>query len=315
MVPSQLSSSPTTTQYVPRSLELSGFAWMAVANVLFAVMSISARFASRSAPWAMVGASRAGVGALVALAFALRTGASLKTKSMKLSLARSAFGTVSMVLTFYALGQPGLAVGDAATLFATAPLFIAMLAPMFLGERVDSRLWGLLVAAFFGAALIAGPHLASEPVPAIAALCAALFSAFAMMFLRLMRSGRGAGEPESSEAIALHFAVFSFIVHVALSLSDLRVPTLVDCFFLALTGLSGGLAQLAMTRAYALAEAPKLGATSYLGPVLSFLGAILFLGERPRLMQLGGVMMVIGAGIMLALSAARGPSKSAPKSA
>src|SRR5688572_23131722 len=172
---------------------------MAGANVLFACMSIFARLASRSASWSTIGASRAFVGALVALAFALRTGSPLGTRSRRLALARSGFGTVSMLLTFYALGQADLAIGDAVTLFATAPLFIALLAPVFLKETTDAKLWALLLIAFTGVALIAGPHFQIDARPAMAALSAAFFSAFAMLFLRIMRSPKGNVPPESAE--------------------------------------------------------------------------------------------------------------------
>ncbi len=302
---------------VPRRGELAGFGWMAVASLLFAVMSIAARMASRTATWPTIAASRSFMGALVALGFALRTGASLKTRSPKLSLARSVFGTFSMLLTFYALGRSDLAVGDAVTLFATAPLFIAVIAPVVLKEKTEKSLFAILAVAFMGVACIAGPHLAARSWSAVAALAAALFSAFAMMFLRLMRSGRSSGAPESSEAIAFHFAALSFCVHFVICLFTFRVPAAADIAFLAVTGLAGGLAQLAMTRAYALADAARLGASSYLGTVISLVAATVLLGERPTLLQLGGAALVVGAGVVLALQAARAGSarRTAPRTA
>src|SRR5262245_5222213 len=99
---------------------------MTTANVLFAVMTISARLASRTASWATVGASRALVGGVVALTFALRSGASLRTRNRGLSWARSILGTLAMLTTFYALGASSLPVGDAVTIFATAPILIAL---------------------------------------------------------------------------------------------------------------------------------------------------------------------------------------------
>lgn len=296
------------------SPELRGLAWMAFANVLFALMSLFARLASRSASWSTIGASRALIGALVALLFARSTGASLRTRSLKLSAARSGLGTLSMLLTFYSLAQADLAVGDAATLFATAPLFIALFAPVLLKEPADARLWALLVVAFAGVACIAGPHLKLDASPALAALGAAFFSAFAMMILRVMRSGKGGAEPESAAAIALHFALTSATVHVAISAFNFRVPTAADMLFLLLTGLCGGTAQLAMTRAYALAEAARLGAMSYLGTVAAFVLAVVFLGERPEPLQLLGALLVVGSGTLLAVAAARRAAAATPAS-
>ncbi|NUP05144.1 MAG: DMT family transporter [Polyangiaceae bacterium] len=285
--------------------ELTGLAWMVTANVLFAFMSIAARLAARSANWSTIGASRAFIGALVAVVVAVRTGTSLRTRSFGLSAARSGFGTLSMLLTFYALAQSDLAVGDAVTLFATTPLFIALLAPVILKERADARLWGLLVIAFAGVACIAGPHLKIDALPAGAALASAVFSAIAMMFLRMMRSGSAGGPPESAEAIALHFALVSLTVHVAIASFSFRWPETRDIGYLALTGLCGGLAQLAMTRAYALVEAARLGAVSYVGTVVAFVAAVVLLDEQPQPLQVLGATLVIGAGVVLALHATR----------
>jgi drug/metabolite transporter (DMT)-like permease len=65
------------------------------------------------------------------------------------------------------------------------------------------------------------------------------------------------------------------------------------------------LAQLAMTRAYALTEAARLSAVTYLATVLTFLAGIVFLGERPAWTQLAGCALVVSAGLGLAVSAAR----------
>lgn len=284
-----------------------GLLWMMGANVLFAVMTIAARLASRSASWATVGATRALVGAIVALAFALRSGASLRTQRRGLSWARSIFGTLSMLATFYALGARDLPVGDAVTIFAVAPMLIALFSPALLGERPSRGLWGVLIIAFAGVALIAGPRLSFAGLSAAAALCAAIFSALAMMFLRRMRSGSHGRAAESAEAIALHFASLSFVVHALIAASSFRVPEGRDLGFLLLTGLAGGLAQLAMTQAYALTEAARLGAVSYLGTVISFLASVALLGERPAWTQIVGASLVVGAGLALGISAAKRP--------
>jgi drug/metabolite transporter (DMT)-like permease len=290
----------------PLSLESRGLILMCVASALFAVMTLAARSAAASANWAAIGASRAFMGAVVALVFALQTGASLKTRSPGLSWARSIFGTISAMATFYALSRVDLALGDAVTLLSTSPLFIAILAPWLLREPTNRRVWAVLVVAFAGVALIAGPHLSLRALPAIAAVVAAVTSAIAMMFLRLMRSGQN-GEPESTAAIAFHFAVLAFAVQLVANFFVWQMPTPRDWALLILAGTAGGLAQLAMTRAYALAQAARLGAMSYLGTVLSFIGSVAILGEEPRALQLVGSVMVVGAGVLLALTTRERP--------
>jgi drug/metabolite transporter (DMT)-like permease len=241
---------------------------------------------------------------MVALAFAMHRRAPLKTKRRGLSWARSLLGTASMLATFYAVSSPELGVSAAVTLFSTAPIFIALLSPHILGERPGAGLWAILVVAFGGIVLVAGTQVSVSVVPAVVAILAALFGALAMMFLRIMRSGRGDGDPESAEAIALHFGLVAFVAHAALGAFTFRMPDIADIGWLFVTGLSGGLAQLAMTKAYALTTAARLGAVGYLGTVMGFLGSVIFLHERPTLLQIGGSLLVVGAGVVLAVTTA-----------
>jgi drug/metabolite transporter (DMT)-like permease len=293
---------------------LAGIGWMCVANLLFAAMTMAARLSSETAPWSMVAASRAVMGVAVAIVFALGRGVTLRTNRPGLTWARSILGTCSMLSTFYALGSASLPVGDAITLMATTPIFIALLSPRMLGERPDGRLWIILLVAFAGVAFVAGPHLlvglshgaaSNVELPALMAITAAMCSALAMMFLRMMRtSGRGV-LPETPEAITLHFSVVASVVLVSITAFVFTWPSPRDMVLLVVTGLTGGLAQLAMTRAYALAEAARLGAVSYLGTVASFVGAVALLGERPEPTQVGGCLLVVGAGVALAMISAR----------
>lgn len=293
---------------------LRGLAWMLLANVLFATMALAGRAASAEAPWQEVGMSRAAMGALVAIAFAWARRAPLKTKRRGLSWARSLFGTVSMLSTFYALSAKDLPVGDAVTLLATAPIFIALLSGPILGEKPSSAVWWVTAVAFGGIALIAGPSLHAGASSAMIALLAAASSGVAMMFLRKMRATADGASAESVEAIALHFSLVSLAVHVVLAWPTLASPSPRTAVLLVVTGLTGGIAQLCMTRAYALTEAAKLGAVSYLGTVLTQIGAILLLHERPGSRQLLGATLVVGAGLVLAAATARELRKPAVRS-
>ncbi|MBL8742603.1 MAG: EamA family transporter, partial [Myxococcales bacterium] len=128
----------------------------------------------------------------------------------------------------------------------------------------------------------------------------------------LMRSGQN-GEPESTAAIAFHFAMLAFGVQLVANFFYWQMPTPRDWALLILAGTAGGLAQLAMTRAYALAQAARLGAMSYLGTVLSFIGSVALLGEEPRAVQLVGSVLVVGAGVLLALTTGERPLTSQPR--
>ncbi|WP_437301329.1 DMT family transporter [Sorangium sp. So ce426] len=292
-----------------------GVLWMLLAQSLFAAMNVLARLSSEHAPWPEVAASRTLVGAATALGVALvrRAPLSVGRGDRRLAWARSLCGTGAMLCGFYTLGAPQIALGDAVTLGATSPIFVALLAPRLLGERTSPRLWLATLLAFAGVGLVAAPRLAIAGEIALIATLGAVFSAFAMIWLRRIGAG---GERASPEAIALHFSLVASAAMVALSIPVWRTPDALGALLLIGTGLAGGLAQLAMTRAYALDSAARVGAIGYVGVVLSHVLAAAWLGESPSADQLLGAALVTAAGLWLASQAlrdARGPGRRAAR--
>ena len=279
---------------------------MALASALFAAMNVLVRVSSAELPWSEVAAARGLVGAAVAVLVARARGVSLRVHDRRLSWARSLFGTGALLCGFYSMGSRGMALGDAVTLGAISPIFVALLAPWLLGERGGKRVWIATAIAFAGVALVAGPsfHVAAS-LAAIATL-GALLAALAMIWLRRLGRAAGEGAPKDSpEAIVVHFALVAAAVTTAVALPTLRLPDARGAALLVITGVAGGLAQIAMTRAYSLERAARLGPVSYLGVVLSHLGGAALLGERAGRLELVGSALVVGSGLLLALAALR----------
>ena len=70
----------------------------------------------------------------------------------KLLLLRGFTGTLSMVLFFMALNF--MTLGSAVTLRYTAPLFVALLAILFLGEKIELIQWVFFCISFLGVCLL-----------------------------------------------------------------------------------------------------------------------------------------------------------------
>ncbi|EYF03664.1 DMT family transporter [Chondromyces apiculatus] len=287
-----------------------GILWMALASLLFAVMNVLARLASARVPWTEVAAFRALVGAGTALGFALVRRAPLRIDpaDRKLAWGRALCGTVAMLCTFLTLGAPLLALGDVVTLGATSTIFVALLSPRMLGERSSRGLWAATLLAFSGVAMVAGPQLRLAGHLALIATTGAFASALAMIWLRKLGSSaqRDRSRPgPGPEAVALHFSLVASVVMVVLSIPTFQVPDATGALLLFITGLTGGMAQLAMTRAYALDRAARIGTVGYLGVVLSHVFGVVGLGEAPGPHQLLGALLVTAAGVGLAAEALR----------
>jgi DME family drug/metabolite transporter len=75
----------------------------------------------------------------------------------RLLVAGLAMGTFQACY-FWGVAKTSVAVGSLIAI-CSAPLFIALLAAVFLGERIDGRTWGALLAGITGATLLTiGPH-------------------------------------------------------------------------------------------------------------------------------------------------------------
>lgn len=277
-----------------RGASSGGLRWMVLAQICFAGMNVCTRFGARHVPWPEIAAVRFLVGALLAAAVGAAAGRSLRITDRRGAWHRSGFGTLAAAGSFYSLASDRIAVGDAATLGATAPIFVALLSGPMLGERVGRHV-GLAVAlAFAGVVAVVRPSFVLAAPVAMVATAGAFCYALAMIWLR--RIGPG----ESHEAVVLHFSLVGLAAMVALALPVWRWPDWTGALALVGAGLGGGGAQLAMTRAYALQRAAPVTAVANLGVVFTHALAIPLFAERLSPWQYAGAALVIGATVLLA---------------
>jgi drug/metabolite transporter (DMT)-like permease len=285
---------------------------MATSAILFALMNLLARLATTSAPWATVAAVRATVGVFVAFTVARIRGRSLAATNRKAIFWRSLFGTISMTLSFYALSSRTVSLGNTVTLLNLVPLFIAILAPIFLRESTSPLVAVAIAVAFTGVIFIVRPTFIfgggeehglgvagpSATMTTIAAVCAACASSIAMMLLRRV------GQTESAEVIAFHFSIFAAVTMTIIASFHLRVPSTRDALCMLGAGVCAGLGQLGMTRAYALEHAARVSGMGYLSVVASALLGALLLGEHPTSTAILGMGLVIAGGLLVTLRGA-----------
>jgi drug/metabolite transporter (DMT)-like permease len=174
-------------------------------------------------------------------------------------------------------------------------VFVALASPALLGERVRASLAFGLVLGFSGIAVVAQPSFSAAGSVVAAGVATAMASATAMIWLRRI------GPSESSEAVVLHFSCVGFVVSGLASIPVWRSPSLRDAVLLGVTGISAGLAQIAMTRAYSLDRAARVSAMGYSGVVMTRALAAPIFGEIPTIAQGLGSLLVVASGVVLAL--------------
>jgi drug/metabolite transporter (DMT)-like permease len=250
-----------------------------------------------------VGAGRALIGAFVGIAVARMRGVSLVAKDRRAIFWRSLFGTGAMATTFYAISSRTLSLGDTVTLLNLTPVFLAILAPIFLRERTTIAVVLALALSLGGVVLVLHPSFTfqdatgaagpSSAATAALAVLASFLSSIAMMLLRRV------GPTETAEAIATHFSFFAAGALGLLVLIDPRMPSARDAGFMVVAGICAGFGQLAMTRAYSLGRAARVSGMSYLSVVVSTLLGAAILHERPTLGALFGMALVVLGGLVV----------------
>jgi len=219
----------------------------------------------------------------------------LKTGNLKSHALRSLSGTASMFCWFTALTLIPLA--DFTAITFTAPMFLTVLAMLFLGERIHAYRWTALAVGFAGVLIMVGPHLSfgGGSLGVALSLGAAIFSAIAMMFLRSM-SGSGG---EHAITIAFYFSLTSMVVAALTAVAGWPMPTAEQWLFIVLIGVLGVFGQLLMTWSYRYAEASMIAPLDYTNLLFAVIYGYLFFGETPYVSVWIGAPLVIAAGLII----------------
>ncbi len=218
----------------------------------------------------------------------------LKTRNLRSHALRSLSGTASMFCWFTALTLIPLA--DFTAISFAAPLFLTILAMLFLGERIHGYRWSALGIGFVGVLIMVGPQLTfGSSFGVVVALGAAVFSAVAVTFLRSM-SGSGG---EHAITITFYFSVTTMVCAAFTALAGWPMPTGEQWLFIGLAGLFGVLGQLLMTYSYRYAEASTVAPLDYANLLLAVIYGYYFFDELPHLSTWIGAPLVIAAGAII----------------
>jgi drug/metabolite transporter (DMT)-like permease len=217
-------------------------------------------------------------------------------------LLRSFVGLAAMVCHFYALRF--LTLIENTVLSLLQPVFVALLAPMMLGERLQRGAVVALFLALVGTLVAIRPDQAWRSdvplLPIVVGLMAALFSAVAHV---MVRKSVARDSPElvvlwftivvSASALLAGLARGDFISGLPSELGFGEAVSKIAA--MAALGLAG---QLFMTRAYGRAAAPVVAIVAYASIPLSILLDLAW-GVRPGIDEAVGSLLMIVAGVML----------------
>lgn len=216
-------------------------------------------------------------------------------------LVRSLFGSVAMATNFTAMRY--LTLGQFATLQLSQPVFVALIAPLLLRERVRRATWLAMALAGSGAFILLSSAREAGHVTPFAiglGLSSALASAFAMIWVRK------ATETDPAERVVFHFAAWVSLVSLAIGLARGSFQHLSPAGELAplllwSAGMAGfgTLGQVLMTRAYVHGEATVVSILGYSSVLLSMTLDFALFRVAPASSALWGAALMIAAGLLI----------------
>lgn len=269
-------------------------AWMAGSIGCFTVMAVATRAVSPPFDTFEIMLYRALVGLILVGATLAATGrlAVVRPRRMGLHLARNVVHFTGQNLWLYAITVLPLA--QVIALEFTSPLWVLLLAPLFLGERLTGRTLLAGLIGFAGVLIVAQPD-AARIAPGIgpAALCAVCFALTAIATKRLTRT-------EPVAAILFWLNAMQFVFAAVLTLRDgvVAVPDARTAPWLLAIGVAGSAAHWCLTSALSAAPASVVMPLDFLRlPVIAVAGWLLY-GEAVGLPLLLGSALILGGNLL-----------------
>ena len=259
------------------------------AELMFASMGATIRFVSDDLNNPMVVFARNLLGLLFLLPWLLRTGtASFKTEVPHLHLLRGLAGVSAMYCFFYAIAHMPLA--NAMLLKLTAPLFMPIVALLWLQERFTWHVVAALTVGFAGVAVILTPDFADASAVSLIALAGGAFAAVAKVTVRrLSRS-------ESGPLIVFYFAATGLVVSSLPLPWFWQTPSTTQIGWLLLLALFATAGQLLLTRGMASAPAARLGPFTFFSVLFgAALGWLLWDENLTLATSLGALLILLSA--------------------
>jgi drug/metabolite transporter (DMT)-like permease len=276
--------------------ERSGLLLMVVSAACFAAMAAFAKKLLPDTPIQAVVLSRGVMMSAIFVAAARWQGVPLLGKRPGMLLLRGLLGYAALTCYFFSVQH--LPLGDAVLIQYSHPVFVAAIAPLFLGERTGGSQWLLIAAALVGVALVVRP--AGEVRPeALIGVFGSMLSGLAYIAVRKL------SRTEHPMTILLWFplATVPFSLVATLAAGRAALPRngreVAGHLLVTAAALVG---QIALTHGLARVGAARATAVTLTGPVFGVaLGFALF-GSVPTAASLAGTVVVLTALALLGRS-------------
>jgi drug/metabolite transporter (DMT)-like permease len=254
----------------PQSHAIRGALWMSAAVLSFAVMAVSVRELLRHMHILEILALRTLVTLLIVCSIIARHGvAPLRTRHFPIHAVRALLH----------LGGQGF----------TMPVWVAILAALFLGERLNRGRAVQLALGLAGIAIILRPGLGAFHPAALVMLLGSVLYAGNMIFTKRLSA------TDSALAVTFWMSAVQMPVTLALALPVWVAPVLADLPWILAIGAGSFAAHYSMTRAMKLADATVVVPIDFVRlPLIAVVGAVFYAEPFDPMVIVGAAVIFIG---------------------
>ncbi len=283
-----------------------GVKYMLLASLMFAFMGAFAKLASQNLPSLEVVFFRNVAGVVLILLAVWKKPFTHKGGKPLLLLFRGTMGFLALLTFFYLIAH--ISLGDAMTWSKTSPIFTAVFAFLFLGERMTKRAWMAVFIGFIGIVFITKPTGLTLSKYDLLGLFSGIGAALAYTSIRELK------KYYDTRAIVLSFVgvgtvgpIILFLLSPYVNAPELDfmfarfvMPQGIVWFYVIGMGIIATISQLLMTKAYSATKAGIVGAISYTNILFSIIVGTLLGDPLPDLITTTGIVLIVVAGIMVA---------------
>ncbi|WP_340109942.1 DMT family transporter [Pikeienuella sp. HZG-20] len=263
-----------------------GIGWTLITGLLFVLMTGIVRHLGSSLPPAEGAFFRYAFGLLFvspALIGVIRRPPALKIWA--LYGGRGLLHGFGVILWFYAMAR--IPIAEVTALNYATPIFITILAAIFLGERLQARRIAAIIVGIIGVAIILRPGFHEIGAGQLAQICATPF--FAASFILAKRLTRDAAPVE----IVAMLSLACTLVLLPAALSDWRDPTWAEVGWLALAAAIATAGHYTLTLAYRCAPISVTQPVTFLQIVWATALGVVAFGEPVDLFILFGAAVIV----------------------
>ena len=259
---------------------------LTISALLFSVMGICIRYASHSVDNYTIVFFRNVVGLILFLPFIFKQGTGfVKTEKLWMHTWRSIVGLAAMYGFFYAIAH--LKLSNAMVFTYSSPIFIPVIAWLFLKEKITIAMICAAVLGFIGVFCVAKPDQGLLNWISVIGIASSLLASMAFVTVRALT------QTEPPERIVFYFCLIGSALSVIPMFWVWRTYHVKELLFLIGAGILANVSQIFMSHAYRLAPAGQIAPVNYMAIIFAGVWGFLLWNEVPDLYSVIGFCIIL----------------------